>query len=230
MGDEEQVAVSDADGVVKLKRSNFHDTCDLRWTLPGGAETVREGVVVELDSGDEAVAQRLSNLGHDHEVLEDRVRAHQLEFGREQTGLLADVADEIIKWHDTGLKPTKGSALGATQSDVRAKRILANVKTAGPTAQPAVLTPECVYEEIKSGKRLIGVKVPAGCHMGVSFPDADRSKPVEVNTSPNTIDFRDRDVFLEGAGSPGVRVFFHAKKLLPQAATDRAKQDPKRSV
>lgn len=230
MGDEEQVATSDADGVVKLRRSNFHGTCDLRWRLPSGAETVREGVVVELDSGDEAVGQRLSNLGHDHDVLEDRVRAHQLEFGREPTGQLADVADEIIKWHDTGLKPTAGSNLIAAPSNVGAKRQLANVKTAGPNTQPIVLTPECVYQEIRSGKRLIGVKIPCGCHMGVSFPDADRSKPVEVNTSPNAIDFRDRDVFLEGDASPGRRVFFHAKKLLPQSATDRAKQDPNRSV
>jgi len=225
MGDEEQVATSDADGVVKLKRSNFHGTCDLRWKLPGGAETVREGVVVELDSGDEAVAQRLSNLGHDHEVLEDRVRAHQLEFGREQTGVLADVQDEIIKWHDTGLKPTAGSNLVATPSNVQAKRLLANVKTAAPVVNPVVLTPECVYEEIKSGKRLIGIKIPCGCHMGVSFPEASQGTPVEVNTSPNTIDFRDPAVFLEADASQGRNVFFHAKRLLPQSANDRARRE-----
>ncbi len=232
-GGEEQVQTTDSDGVAGFKSSSFERTCTVRWLLPDGTETIRKDVIVTPASGDEGTAQRLVNLGHDLEDLEAQVRGHQLEFGREPSGKVADVSAEILDWHDFGIKPAVQLPSASSRQNIQAKTLLANTTgklaarliTAAPTVTPVLLNPESLvprFETIKTGSgRLIGMKIPAGCHSAISFQGAEKGRPIVVNTSPNTVDFRDNSTYLDVDTGKDRQVFFYAKRVLPRAANKR---------
>jgi hypothetical protein len=109
-GDELFTATADEDGFVIVVARKSPETLQVEWTKPDREDEkeypYRLEVYIGPGKGETGGMERLHNVGYSAEqTLEDRVRAYQMEFGRAVTGVLADIEDELTKWHDGGPKP-----------------------------------------------------------------------------------------------------------------------------
>jgi outer membrane protein OmpA-like peptidoglycan-associated protein len=59
---------------------------------------------------DDAAKTRLQHLGYAGDTLEDLVADYQYKFGREVTGKLEDIEEELARWHDGGPRPVEASS------------------------------------------------------------------------------------------------------------------------
>jgi hypothetical protein len=115
--------VADDDGLINVVSANPPESCTVEWTLanpqqPAGTFLFKREIFLQLgDDDDEAGRRRLSNLGYfDGSTLKENVEAFQADFGRSVTGVLADVKDDVIAWHDRGVVPQVITAQNASPS------------------------------------------------------------------------------------------------------------------
>jgi Putative peptidoglycan binding domain len=108
-GGTQRTTHADDEGFLSITATE--ERCDIEWTLPGReAESFpfRRSVFLTLGEGDAAHEKRLHNVGYsDAPTLENNVQAFQRDFGREETGLLSDIVDDLVNWHDGGALPER---------------------------------------------------------------------------------------------------------------------------
>lgn len=105
---------ADTHGWILVSDAVSPDTAVVRWGYPSEEESQTEEtpqLPYELeirlkDEEDEemAASRRLHNLGYYNykgRTLEDNIRAFQRAYGREQTGNLEDIKEDLWKYHDT---------------------------------------------------------------------------------------------------------------------------------
>jgi len=96
-------------GWVRVPGADLPDLLHVTWRPKDSSEEVFTRDIIPFpdddDAGDDA---RLQNLGFSGESTEDRVRDFQNYFGSKLTGVLADIVDDLRKWHDGGAQPTDG--------------------------------------------------------------------------------------------------------------------------
>lgn len=128
--DRETVYCCNDRGVVQvpIKRWN-QEFVDIEWEMADahlveGAEGYpwRNTFYVNIKSQDEEdCKKRLTHLGFYGDTLAEQVMWYQSHFNRTQTGNLAEIRDELVKWHDGGDYPEQemlqDSAASADSSD-----------------------------------------------------------------------------------------------------------------
>lgn len=91
---------ADADGVATITRLNGRDRCVLTWAATEEGPLFYEHEVIV--SAIRTTRARLANLGYDAEDGLENVLAIEREFGMDETGKAASVAEFLRGWHDKG--------------------------------------------------------------------------------------------------------------------------------
>lgn len=106
------VYTCDGAGIVEIPlEDRSRKIIDLEWEGPAGSGEFAWSNSFEVDilsSRDEDCGLRLTHLGFPGEDLPGQVSGYQGHFGREPTGRLSDIRDELVRWHDGGGPPRPG--------------------------------------------------------------------------------------------------------------------------
>jgi hypothetical protein len=98
---------TDGEGEVRIRPRVGAEQFQVQWSTPLGEYT--RTILVVGGSDVEALQRRLRNLGYfSASAPEDNVRAFQREFQREETGVIAHIAEALLAWHDRGEVPELG--------------------------------------------------------------------------------------------------------------------------
>lgn len=105
------VRVADADGWVDVDVPAGTTAVTVEWEPEEGLVFTQEVLILEEpDPSDASCVARLRNLGFTGVDAADATRCYQRYFGRDVTGLLDDIREELIAWHDGGQRPEIGGA------------------------------------------------------------------------------------------------------------------------
>ncbi len=100
------------DGFIEIGDDQPHEQARIEWSSPSGAKFVRR-LFLDLGKGEEPSRRRLHNLGYaGDDSMDSKVRRFQDDFGRQSTGRIEDIENDLRRWHDGGAKPSVGDALG----------------------------------------------------------------------------------------------------------------------
>jgi hypothetical protein len=112
--DPETVFVCDGDGIVEIPlRDRSRKTFGLEWEAAGGDGTFPWNTILDVEVRslqDEDCGKRLSHLGFGGKDLTEQVREYQSHFGLRESGLLADIREQMAAWHDGGAMPGMAGA------------------------------------------------------------------------------------------------------------------------
>jgi len=112
--DQATIYACDADGIVEIPlRDRGQTSLDLEWgsddtATPDGGNPFPWSNTFSFpirSAEDDVCAKRLYHLGFLGDALPDQVRAYQNYFGLPATGLLGDIRDKLVDWHDGGEMP-----------------------------------------------------------------------------------------------------------------------------
>lgn len=252
-------STTDAQGFATVRISEHAGRCTARWLVPTGEGadphmTERNNVLLQpidanvaddedsLDSDFPGLPQRLRNIGHLYDTLEQQVRSYQVEMGRDESGAASDVESEVRNWHDGGPTPgfgkapappapNAGNVLG--QQSGPSKGSPPGGRAGGPATSilplPGVI-PYAVrgddpapFVQLHRGDGRINVMdILRGQHSAITFIDSN-GVALESQNPQNAVP-SDAEVWVDGDPTAKSRhVFFHGTAM---PNTDQRKKEP----
>jgi len=102
--------ISDDEGWVHFEVPAGTEVISVEWRPEPGLTLVSEvRLLSDPDDSDDRCIARLRNLGFTGGNIAELTACYQQFFGREATGIVDDIRDELIKWHDGGSRPAGGA-------------------------------------------------------------------------------------------------------------------------
>ncbi|MGZ5968863.1 MAG: OmpA family protein [Polyangiales bacterium] len=103
---------ADANGWVSLE-VDPKATLTIEWDKPDFPDRFAFRQTLTLPAAaaedDAAAKRRLEHLGYAGDTLDELVADYQYKFGREVTGRVEDIHEELVTWHDGGPRPVESS-------------------------------------------------------------------------------------------------------------------------
>jgi len=131
IGDTETIFECDEKGVAHIPVPKGNPPgIDLEWEPKGATNQyqLKSSFHLHVDTkNDDACLTRLNNLGFYGSGQAEQVNAYQLYFDQMPTGILNDIRDEMVAWHDGGYYP--GQVISVDQWASRLKEAFSGIGT-----------------------------------------------------------------------------------------------------